>query len=149
MASMNFLPNKAHLGINTTLFVAYHANKDNPISGAAIARHYNLGDRSLEPILQTLGNAGLLQSIRGQGGGYYIESPERISIKDIIACFISKLLPESTAFSEFSPILTQFIEGDYLLFWNKLSETTVQDLCDASEENNLPKLQNDILLFEI
>ncbi len=146
---MNFLPNKAHLGINAALFVAYHASKDNPISGAAIARHYNLGSRSLEPVLQTLGNAGLLKSIRGQGGGYYIDEPEKINIKDIVTCFVNKLMPECPAFAEFSPILNSFTEDTYIQFLNKLSEVTIKDLCDASEENNLPKLQKDILLFEI
>ncbi|MGH1378921.1 MAG: RrF2 family transcriptional regulator [Alphaproteobacteria bacterium] len=146
---MNFLPNKAHLGINAALFVAYHASKDNPISGAAIARHYNLGSRSLEPVLQTLGNAGLLQSVRGQAGGYYIDSPDKISVRDIITCFISRLLPECSAFSEFSPVLTKFTEKNYELFLNNMSEVTIKDLCDDSTENKLPKLQKDILLFEI
>lgn len=146
---MNFLPNKVHMALNAALFVAYHGNKAEPVSGSAIAQHYGLGCRTLEPVLQVLGNAGFLQSIRGQGGGYYIESPDKVNIKDIAECFIHKLLPECSAFSEFSPVLEQFFKESYQCFWDKLSGVTLQDLCNASEKEGLPRIGSGILTFEI
>lgn len=146
---MDLISKKAQLGLNAALFIAYHARKNTPIAGATIAEHYNLSSRALEPVLQILGNAGLLQSIRGYSGGYYIEQPSKVSIKNILQCFTDNKAANNSAFTEFSSILETSLKESHQCFWDKLSKITVQDLCDASKEKNLPKLPNDILLFEI
>ncbi|PCJ96608.1 MAG: hypothetical protein COA45_10885 [Zetaproteobacteria bacterium] len=146
---MDLLTKKAQLGLNAALFIAYNASKEAPISGATIAEHYNLSSRALEPILQTLGHAGLLQSIKGHSGGYYIKEPDKISIKNIAQCFTCKPTSGNVAFSEFSSILKHSLEESQERFWDKLSKITIKDLYEESKKENIPRLSSKIITFEI
>src|SRR5271156_4389872 len=52
------------------LDVAFYAGRANTVSTAEIAERTGLARRGIEPLLQALGRAGLVESTRGPRGGY-------------------------------------------------------------------------------
>ena len=69
------------------LAVVYIARKQvsGPVSIEAIRKHYNLSEKYLERLVQTLKTGHILKSKRGSGGGYTLaKSPEAISIAEIV-----------------------------------------------------------------
>lgn len=67
------------------LDVAFHAGRLNTVSTAEIAERTGLARRGIEPLLQALGRAGLLESTRGPRGGYRLGRPRgRISLLEIV-----------------------------------------------------------------
>ena len=64
------------------------ANPDRPISTAEIGEKYRVSAHHLAKVLLTLGRAGLVQSIRGVGGGYsFTGNARRVTLHDIISLF--------------------------------------------------------------
>ncbi len=64
------------------------ANPDRPISTAEIGEKYRVSAHHLAKVLLTLGRAGLVQSIRGVGGGYsFTGNARRVTLYDIINLF--------------------------------------------------------------
>jgi len=63
------------------------AASTSPVSGKQLAGILHCPRRYLEPDLQALVSAGILESRRGAGGGYLIAmNPHRISMSDILHC---------------------------------------------------------------
>ena len=56
--------------LSIMLDVAFHVGRSGVVSGADIARRSGLLRRGIEPVLQALSRAGLLDSVRGPKGGY-------------------------------------------------------------------------------
>lgn len=64
------------------------SNPDRPISGAEIGAKYRVSAHHLAKVLLILGRAGMVQSIRGVGGGYsFSGNARRITLFDIINLF--------------------------------------------------------------
>ena len=64
------------------------ANPDRQISTAEIGDKYRVSAHHLAKVLLTLGRAGLVQSIRGVGGGYsFTGNARRVTLYDIISLF--------------------------------------------------------------
>ncbi len=64
------------------------ANPDRQISTAEIGEKYRVSAHHLAKVLLTLGRAGLVQSIRGVGGGYsFTGNARRVTLFDIISLF--------------------------------------------------------------
>jgi len=82
------------------------SNPDRQISAAEIGTKYRVSAHHLAKVLLTLGRAGLVQSIRGVGGGYsFTGNAKRLTLFDIISLYedIStscKLTDPSTATDE-------------------------------------------------
>lgn len=63
-------------------------NPDRQISAAEIGSKYRVSAHHLAKVLLTLGRSGLVQSIRGVGGGYsFSGNARRITLYDIINLF--------------------------------------------------------------
>lgn len=63
-------------------------NPDRQISAAEIGNKYRVSAHHLAKVLLTLGRAGLVQSIRGVGGGYsFSGNARRITLLEIISLF--------------------------------------------------------------
>ncbi|MCP5088709.1 MAG: Rrf2 family transcriptional regulator [Rhodobacteraceae bacterium] len=64
------------------------SNPDRQISAAEIGAKYRVSAHHLAKVLLTLGRAGLVQSIRGVGGGYtFTGNAKRLTLLEIISLF--------------------------------------------------------------
>jgi Rrf2 family protein len=77
---------RAMLAITILLDVAFHGGRQATVSAADLAERLGLARRGMEPLLQALSRAGLLESVRGPRGGYRLGRPRRdIRLSDIVA----------------------------------------------------------------
>jgi Rrf2 family protein len=78
------------LAVTVMLDVAFHGGRTATVNAAEIADRLGLARRGMEPLLQSLSRAGLLESVRGPRGGYRLGRPRRdIRIADIVAVAIN------------------------------------------------------------
>jgi len=75
------------LALDIALDIAFHAGRGGEVTGAAeIAKRLSAARRGIEPLLQSLVRAGLLDSLRGPRGGYRMaRAPRDIPLTEIIA----------------------------------------------------------------
>ncbi len=72
--------------VSLMLDVAFHAGRTGTVSAADIAERLGLARRGMEPLLQALSRAGLLDSLRGPRGGYRLGRTARdIRLAEIVA----------------------------------------------------------------
>ncbi len=77
---------RAMVAVTVMLDVAFHGGRAATVSAADIAERLGLARRGMEPLLQALSRAGLLESVRGPRGGYRLGRPRRdIRLSDIVA----------------------------------------------------------------
>lgn len=76
---------RAMLAIAIMLDVAFHGGRTTTVSAADLAERLGLARRGMEPLLQTLSRAGLLESVRGPRGGYRLGQARRdVRLSDIV-----------------------------------------------------------------
>lgn len=76
---------RAMIGVVIIVDVAFYAGRSALVSGADIAERTGLARRGIEPVLQSLSRAGLLESVRGPRGGYRLGRPHRdIGIDEVM-----------------------------------------------------------------
>lgn len=84
---------KTKYALKAMLYLAREQDKG-PILIADLARDERIPKKFLELILLALKNAGVLQSKKGKGGGYYLaQSPREISMGRIIRILEGPLAP--------------------------------------------------------
>ena len=78
------LTTRGRYAVTAMLDLSYHAS-DKPITLADISNRQEISLPYLEQLFAKLRRRGLVQSVRGPGGGYLLSSlPEAISVADII-----------------------------------------------------------------
>jgi Rrf2 family protein len=78
------------VAVTVMLDVAFHGGRAATVSAADIAERIGLARRGMEPLLQSLSRAGLLESVRGPRGGYRLGRPRRdIRLSDIVAVAVA------------------------------------------------------------
>ena len=81
---------RAMLAVTVMLDVAFHGGRTATVSGADIADRLGLARRGMEPLLQALSRADLLESVRGPRGGYRLGRSRRdIKLSDVVAVAVS------------------------------------------------------------
>jgi len=66
----------------------FAANPGRQLSAAEIARQYRISPHHLAKVLRSLGRTGLLESVRGVGGGYrFTGNAKRLTLMDVIELF--------------------------------------------------------------
>lgn len=81
------LSKKTKYAINALVYLAKVESKT-PVLISEIAESEHIPQKFLEAILLDLKNAGILNSKKGKGGGYYlIKPPELVNIADIMRLF--------------------------------------------------------------
>jgi Rrf2 family protein len=77
---------RAMTAVSIMLDIAFHAGRSGTVSAADIAERLGLARRGMEPLLQSLSRAALLDSVRGPRGGYRLGRPQRdIKVAEIVA----------------------------------------------------------------
>lgn len=78
---------KTKYALNALVYLARNEN-DGPILISQIAKAQHIPQKFLEAILLDLKNAGILNSKKGRGGGYYlIKTPEEVNMADVMRLF--------------------------------------------------------------
>jgi len=84
------------VAINVMLDIAFHSGRTATVNAGDIAERIGLARRGMEPLLQALSRAGLLESVRGPRGGYRLGRARRdITLADI-AAVVAEAETEST-----------------------------------------------------
>jgi Rrf2 family protein len=87
------LSTKSRYGVRALFDIAYHS-KGHPTQIKEISRREGITPRYLEQIFQRLKKAGMVKSIRGPKGGYYLSRPpEKIIVGDIIRAMDESIEP--------------------------------------------------------
>lgn len=76
---------RAMLAVAIMLDVAFHGGRAATVSAADIAERLGMARRGMEPLLQSLSRAGLLESVRGPRGGYRLARPRRdVTVSEVV-----------------------------------------------------------------
>ena len=66
----------------------FAANPGRPVTAAEIAAKYGVSLHHLSKVLADLARAGMLDSVRGVGGGYrFAGNPKRLTLLDVVELF--------------------------------------------------------------
>lgn len=125
-------------------------SKDQPVPLSQISERQGISLNYLEQLFVRLRRSGLVKSVRGPGGGYFVaKSPGEISIKDVLLAaeenmhIVECLKYEDDGFCDqykFDECVTRMIWkrlGDQIL--KAMGDISIQDLCEekAKIENRL------------
>jgi len=120
---------RAMTGIAIMLDVAFNAGHGAVVSAGEIAERLGQARRGIEPVLQALTRAGLLESLRGPRGGYRLGKPRReLRLSDIVAAAADgDPAPDATGRLQ-AAVLVPFWEELEALCRARLEENTIDDL---------------------
>lgn len=87
------LSTKSRYGVRAIFDIAYHSG-GLPTQIKEISRRQGITPRYLEQIFQKLKRAGIVNSIRGPKGGYYLaRKPKNIAVSDVIRAVEESMVP--------------------------------------------------------
>jgi Rrf2 family transcriptional regulator, iron-sulfur cluster assembly transcription factor len=87
------LSTKSRYGVRALFDIAYHS-EESPAQIKTISQRQAITPRYLEQIFQKLKRAGIVKSIRGPRGGYYLaRKPEEIAVGDVIRAMEESIEP--------------------------------------------------------
>lgn len=82
----------------------FAADPDRQIPAAEIAQKYEVSSHHLAKVLAELSRVGMVQSVRGVGGGYrFVGNARRLTLMDVISCF-EDVLPSESVHSKVTPV---------------------------------------------
>lgn len=133
------LTTRSRYGIRAILDLAKNF-KNRPVSIKEISERQNISQRYLENIFHDLKNAGILESSKGKGGGFYLAKP----LKDITVLGIIEILEGEMA------IVECLSEGFYCdmyegcltnKMWSRLNESIRQSFANVNLGDVFTKLE--------
>jgi Rrf2 family protein len=139
-ASMLGLSKKLIFSIGAVLDIAYNAGAQ-PVQGREFAARQQIPRRYLEPVLQELVRAHILEGVRGPRGGYRLARERRkITLAQIVEAVRSTELREDatdlptteSALGQriVAPMCRELVSG-----WMKqLDSITIEDLCNRARD---------------
>ena len=127
---------RAMIAVTLVFDVAFHAGRDTPVSASDIADRLGSARRGLEPLLQALTRANLLESLRGPRGGYRLARPPRaIRLLDIVTVALAS---EAEPDDENGPTgKLQIAVLDKL--WDELDQAATERLAGLTVEDLLKR----------
>ncbi|MDD4334214.1 MAG: Rrf2 family transcriptional regulator [Desulfotomaculaceae bacterium] len=138
------LSTRGHYGLKAMFDLAQNYGSG-PISLRTVAERQNLSDHYLEQLIAMLRKAGLVKSMRGAKGGYFLaREPSEIRVGDVIRTLEGPIAPVHCV-SEIDP--GNCNKADYCItrtVWERvrdgiagvLDSITLADLCREAEETN-------------
>lgn len=133
------LSSRVLLAIQTASFIACHGQHGAPVKSSRIIERYNLNKRSLEPILQTLSRAGIVESKQGASGGYLIADPGHTTLGEVAALFIAAPNQQSLCFSDWRSLLLPSLEKAHRAALASLNAITLKEIAERAAEEGLNK----------
>ena len=119
---------RAMTAVAIVLDVAFHAGQGAAVSGGEIADRLGQARRGIEPVLQALTRAGLLDSLRGPRGGYRLGRPRRdlrlLDVVDAVAEAEAEPMPGRLQDAVLGPLWGEIEQGCR----ERLAALTVEDL---------------------
>ncbi|GAB0113123.1 RrF2 family transcriptional regulator [Acidisoma sp. C75] len=89
---------RSYTAVAVMLDIGWHAGRERLESAGDIADRLAMARRGIEPVLQVLTRAGLLESLRGPRGGYRLgRSAARITLSQIVAAVTAEEVPHGEA----------------------------------------------------
>lgn len=125
------------------LALNYNVQSPEPVSLKSIASRQGISEHYLEQLMGKLRRAGLVQSIRGAMGGYFLKrSPHEITVGEIIRVMegpislVDCLLAENTTDKKYCEKSQQCVTRKVwsqvsIGIANTLDKITLQDLCES------------------
>ncbi len=132
--------------------IAFYSSHNNTVSASDISSRTKLPKRSIEPILQLLSRASILESTRGPRGGYHLARPKRfLTIADIINAIS---VEEKDKYEDFTfPLYQQIIKPLWSSIDQKVmkdvSKITLQELVKKAEEKGMKRPRPSAINFII
>lgn len=140
------------IAVAILLDVALNSGNDAVVSNAELAERTGMSRRTLEPLLQALSRAHLLDSTRGPHGGYKLARPPRlIKVSDVIAVGLGTLEesePELNGRLQKAVIEPLWDEFDSALL-ERAQALTVDDLLRRAAKVGIRRRVTDPLNFMI
>ena len=143
---------RAIIAILIVTDIAFYSSHNNTVSASDISSRTKLPKRSIEPILQLLSRASILESTRGPRGGYHLAKPKRLlSLADIIKAIS---VDEKEKYEEFTfPLFQQVIKPLWQSIDQKImkeiASITMQDLIRKAEEKGMKRPRPTAINFTI
>lgn len=133
---------RGRYAVRAMIDLALH-DGESPIQRQDIAQRQDISIHYLEQLLVRMRKAGLVQSIRGPGGGYRLSrSPERIRISDIILVVEGPIALAPCLEDSDEPACPRMAECVAHRLWRDIAEqleqalggVTLADLCQQKRE---------------
>ena len=122
------LSTKGQYGVRAMFDLASHS-KDGPVPLKTISEREEISINYLEQLFLKLKRAGLVESVRGPGGGYLLKKrPKEIRISDIVKAVEESLTPISCIGSERASKCRRMESCIPRLLWKKLGERILEFL---------------------
>lgn len=124
---------RGRYAVTALLDLAQHGGGQ-PVPLTEIAKRQGLSLRYLEQIFCGLKNQGLVESMRGAGGGYRLcHAPEQISVADVVAAVeTSDRAPADCAGPVHQTLVSEFWSGLSDCMRGYLENASLASLCDCA-----------------
>lgn len=142
---------RAMLAITVMLDIAFHGGRARTVSAADLAARLGQARRGMEPLLQALSRAGLLESLRGPRGGYRLGRPRReIRLSDITHAARGEPAPDPSAAAGALEGVTERLWDELeVAVETRLAALTLDDLLRRAEAAGLRRPAGEPISFTI
>lgn len=130
---------RALLALQTAAYIVYHGRDGTPVKSSRIIARYKLNKRALEPILQTLARAGIVDSKQGANGGYTVIQPEQTTLAAVVEPFLDAPSKNSLGFGDLRALLLPELKAAHLDALARLKQTTLADIALKAEAEGIPR----------
>lgn len=135
---------RGEYGVKAIIDVALFS-KDSPVQVKEISRRQGIPERFLEQVMSSLKRSGLVESIRGAQGGYFLSrDPSSVSLADVIEAVegplhvMSCTSEKNTRCKEKELCALKDVWSDVQeVITNALDSITLENLCDRTK-NKFP-----------
>lgn len=125
---------KFAIAIEALTYIALNSG-DMPVSSKEICKEIGVSLRYTESIMQKLVKSGILRSVRGAGGGYFIAKERRnidlAELYHITANLDKKAVKQNNTFSNISDEVMQYIDKNIK---SVLSQITLEEIYNKAKK---------------